>query len=85
MALGCLALALVVGTLFFDDPHASYPDFLAWLEYHALVVTVVALLSRLGALLLRRSGLARAGVVVALFPAIFVVAGTIYTFIPARG
>ena len=39
-ALALLAAGVVVGSLFFDDPHASYADFLAWFRGPALTVAV---------------------------------------------
>ncbi len=82
LLLGLLALFTGVGTLFFDDPHASYSGFLAFMGCLALSVVVVAVVCRFGARLLHRSGLARAAVAVAVAPALFVVLGTVWLFLP---
>ena len=84
-ALGALGLGYGVGSLFFDDPHASYSDFTAWIGGHALAVLVVAILCRIAARLLSRMGRMTPATAVALLPALFVVMGTIYVLIPSRG
>ncbi len=84
LVLALLALFTVAGTLFFDDPHASYSSFLAFMGRLALSVAAAAVVCRIGAHLLHRSGLVRAAVAVALAPALFVVLGTAWLFLPIR-
>ncbi len=82
LVLGLLALFTIAGTLFFDDPHASYAAFLGFMGRLALSVVVVAVACRFGAQLLYRRGLARAAVALALAPALFVVLGAAWLFLP---
>ena len=84
LVLGLLALFTIAGTLFFDDPHASYAAFLGFMGRLALsvVVVAVAVACRFGAQLLYRRGLARAAVALALAPALFVVLGAGWLFLP---
>ncbi len=82
LALGLLALFTGAGTLFFDDPHASYAAFLGFMERLGLAVFVAALVCRIGAYVLHRSGWTRAAVAVALGPALFVILGAVWLLLP---
>ncbi len=69
---------LILGTMFFDDPHASYSDFVAGLGRIALVLIVTTAACLMVGQLLSRSGDTRPALVLVLLPIPLLLAYGIY-------
>lgn len=67
-----------MGTLFFDDPNASYPAFLAWFMGPALTVVVATGACLLAAWGLSRRGRRSAATAFAACPVFIILGGAVY-------
>ncbi len=76
--LGAISCVLVLSTLFFDDPHASYGDFVAGLSRLAAVVVITTATCLSLGWLLSRSGHTRPALVVVLLPTPLMLAYLVY-------
>ena len=78
LTLGAIVCVLILGTMFFDDPHASYSDSVAGLGRFALVLVVTTAVCLTVGQLLSRSGHTRPALVGALLPIPLILAYGLY-------
>ena len=78
LTLGAILCVLTLGTMFFDDPHASYSDFVAGLGRFALVLIVTTAVCLTVGQLLSRSGYTRPALFVVLLPIPLILAYGMY-------
>ena len=78
LALASLAAGLVMGTLFFDDPHASYPAFVAWFKGPAVTVVVATGTCLMAAWWLSHRGRRSAAIALAACPVFIILGGMVY-------